>query len=500
MALTQKPHWFRPGRGGGRNPGILAVDDRYEFTAHESSNNGSSWSYSCKFRLAPKVKCTAKAKVVAFEDKWILQSADDDHSCEPNRARVTAELLRYKMKMIVRSNPTQAVGKAVRAIRIEAAEEYRKDKDFYSHLVAELGTGSALEKQLLRVRSEVIGNTPKSRNGFNATEFLKDVYGEQNDIVVCDSNDLTENWREEIARTKANSGYDWEKLDENIANIEKEFHSDDTEIENPEPIVDENLGVNEKDLPKRVLAFTSKTLLEELEQNRKTSVDGTFKSSCSLWCQQFIWMIKSKGYWVPVVWGWLPDKTEISYKVFFLLIENKMKELGMNLKVESVICDFELNILKAIDQMLECDILGCFFHHKKCFHRRMDKRGFKTRYETDDHFYEFINHCSGLSHLPIEDIEAGLVYIEKKFEFEDVEATEFKADFIQYIQDFWIQGCLPPRVWNVFGRSEDLTNNNQEGYNSKFNKELKETHPSAGDYNNVFFSKCFLKHLFFLNF
>ena len=482
MAFIQKPYWFRPGRGGGRNPGILAVENRYEFIAHESSTDGSSWSYCCKFRLTPKVKCSAKARVVAFDDKWILHSVDDEHSCEPNRARVAAELLRHKMKKIVRSNPTQAVGKAVRAIRIEASEEFRKEKDFYSHLIAELGTDSALEKQLLRVRSEVIGNTPNSRNGFHPVEFLNGIYGENNDIVVCDSNNLDENWRELIEKNKPNTGYNWERMDETILNIEKEFHSEDPEpnSDDLESVLGESAGVNDNDLPKRVLAFTTKNLLEELEQNRKTSVDGTFKSSCSLWCQQFIWMIKSKGYWVPVVWGWLPDKTEISYKVFFLLIEHKMKEMGFDLNVKSILCDFELNILKSIDTMLECDILGCFFHNKKCFHRRMDKRGFKTRYENDDKFYEFINHCSALSHLPIEDIEAGLDYVEIRFTFEDQEAADFKMDFIKYIRDFWINGCIPPRVWNVFGRSEDLTNNNQEGYNSKFNKELKETHPSPG--------------------
>ena len=37
-----------------------------------------------------------------------------------------------------------------------------------------------------------------------------------------------------------------------------------------------------------------------------------------------------------------------------------------------------------------------------------------------------------------------------------------------------------PRTLNTFGRSDYFTNNNQEGYNSKFNKELKETHPSPG--------------------
>ena len=194
----------------------------------------------------------------------------------------------------------------------------------------------------------------------------------------------------------------------------------------------------------------------------------------------FVWMIKSKGYWIPAVFGWLPDKSEVSYKVFFLLIQKKMEELGLSLDIDSVFCDFELNILKSIDVMLQCPILGCFFHHKKCFQRKVDRKGFKTMYENDEHFKSFINQCSSLSHLPIEDVEKGLEHIRKKFNFNDERTTEFKEEFLKYILDFWISGCLPPRVWNCFGRSEDITNNNQEGYNSKFNKELKDTHPSAG--------------------
>ena len=170
----------------------------------------------------------------------------------------------------------------------------------------------------------------------------------------------------------------------------------------------DDVHLQDRDLPKRVLAFTTQNLLEELTKNHKTSVDGTFKSSCYLWTQQFIWMIKSKGYWVPVVWGWLPDKSEMSYKIFFLIVKNKLKELGLDLSVKSILCDFELNILKSIDNMLDCDILGCFFHLKKCFQRRVEKKGFKTRYETDEFFNEFINQCSALSHLLTEDVERGL--------------------------------------------------------------------------------------------
>ena len=41
-------------------------------------------------------------------------------------------------------------------------------------------------------------------------------------------------------------------------------------------------------------------------------------------------------------------------------------------------------------------------------------------------------------------------------------------------------GCFPPFVWSTWKRTSDYTNNNQEGYNSNMNKELKQQHPSPG--------------------
>ena len=170
--------------------------------------------------------------------------------------------------------------------------------------------------------------------------------------------------------------------------------------------------------------------------------------------------------------------------------------MDLSLKVKSVLCDFEMNILKAIDEMVKAEICGCLFHHKSCFQRRVDQKGFKSRYENDEYFREFIKQACGLAHLPIADVEEGLKYIENKFSFDDELATLFKADFIRYINEFWIHGCLPPRTWNVFGRSEDLTNNNQEGFNAKMNRELKESHPSPGTYFYVFFN-MFIKNVCF---
>ena len=267
--------WFRQGRNvnGRVNPGILAVDDKFEFVAHEATKDGKYWSYVCKYRRTPKVMCSAKARVTFWEDmnKWILQHADD-HVCEPNRPRVIAEMLRERMKCIVRKDPAKAVGKAVRTVRIEAAREYSEDEVFYLKLVSELGTDNALEKQLLRVRAEVIGPTPRSRNEFNPKNFITRIFGNTNDVVL-DSNDFVDDWRSEIDRDNKKSDYQWKNLTSEMLTIE-EAHSDELNDD-----VAEDQEIVDRDLPKRVIAFTSPALLKQLSKNLKTSVDGTFKGS-----------------------------------------------------------------------------------------------------------------------------------------------------------------------------------------------------------------------------
>ena len=118
------------------------------------------------------------------------------------------------------------------------------------------------------------------------------------------------------------------------------------------------------------------------------------------------------------------------------------------LDVESVLCDFELNIMKSIDMMLQCPILCCFFHHKNCIQRRVDRNGFKMMYQNDEHFKSFINQCSSLSQLPIEDVQEGLDDIRERFNFSDERNSEFKDDLLDYME---IQGVSKKSLHLSFG-------------------------------------------------
>ena len=202
----------------------------------------------------------------------MLKEIIHHHSCEPNRARVTAEFLRHKMKNIVRKNPVQAVGKAVRAVRVEAAHEYSEDEDFYLHLISELGCDSALEKQLLRVRAEIIGQTPKSRNEFDAQDFLKRVFGPDDNVVVCDLNTLEDGWREEIDRLNKNSDCVWTKLDDKMIYYMDRCNNKDDKVEDDaSDSSDENF--EERYLSKRVFdIFQSKEKIYFVNGNGKVSI------------------------------------------------------------------------------------------------------------------------------------------------------------------------------------------------------------------------------------
>ena len=305
------------------------------------------------------------------------------------------------------------------------------------------------------MENEIIGKTSQNRNDFYPEEFLENLFGDDDEMMIMDSNNLDSNWREMISSCNSNSSFQWNNLEQARRHYDDDFDEDSVESDDEN---DENL---ESSLPKRVLAYSSTRLIKLLGKHLKTSVDGTFKSSCKLFKQNFVWMVKIYGHWIPIIHGWLPDKTELSYKVFILLVKQKLAELGIQFDIDTLICDFELAIVKAFDDMTNCKIETCFFHLAKALKTKVDKKGFKTLYETDIFFQGFIKQCSALAHLPLADLEKGLTHIENKFNFNDKRTSEFKTHFIDYIRDFWINGCYPPSVWNCWSRSQDLTNNNQ---------------------------------------
>lgn len=56
--------------------------------------------------------------------------------------------------------------------------------------------------------------------------------------------------------------------------------------------------------------------------------------------------------------------------------------------------------------------------------------------------------------------------------------SKIKPVFLEYFERVWMKGHFPPQLWNLFNKSKSLTNNPQEGFNSKINKMIKSHGPN----------------------
>ena len=342
MSIPKVKYYFRPGRlmqRGRTNPGILIVDRIRSFQCNAFNKDKTKFNYVCNERLTIGVKCRAKAVVMKMnvegnEVKPILVKVDLEHDCPANIPKAISDEMKAEMKLIVREEPQKVLTEAITSIRKKYAEEFDHDDELFEQIVAELGPDKPMLRQLLCVRIEIIGKTPTNRNRFDPSYFLRRIYGKNNKIVVMDSNKLKDGWRDEISKPNPDSKFRWEKTNDDIRGHEEETDLIDEELnteeipedaqevdeghfdeENDEMDQPEYNDVSDKDLPKRVLAYSSEKLLKLFSKNLKSSVDGTFKSACTHYGQSFIWMLKICGHWIPVIHAWLPDKTEESYKV-----------------------------------------------------------------------------------------------------------------------------------------------------------------------------------------
>ena len=338
MSTPQIEYYFKPGRlmkRGRTNPGILIVGRVRTFQCNSINKDRNVFSYVCCERLTVGVKCRAKATVMKCDIpgkgvKAILVKVDSDHDCVINVPKAIAEEMRHDMKELVRKDPHKPVIESVRSIRKQFAEKHDDDDDVFDQIMAELGPDKPLEKQLLRVRKEIIGKTPINRDRFDPNYFLRRVFGKEHNIVTMDSNKFETGWKARLSKKNPKTKYRWENLAREMREYE-DVGPDDEESVTIEDCPDEEEGhfdedmekvdqpeytnTEGKNLPKRVLGFSSVKILKLFGKHLKSSLDGTFKSACYLWGQSFIWMVKYYGHWVPAVHGWLPDKTEQSYKV-----------------------------------------------------------------------------------------------------------------------------------------------------------------------------------------
>lgn len=130
--------------------------------------------------------------------------------------------------------------------------------------------------------------------------------------------------------------------------------------------------------------FTTLFLLQQLGSSIKASVDGTFKAICPNFAQLFILMVRVCDAWVPVGFGFLPNKHLASYENFLLLLLVACDKFKIRISLQKVYADFEQNIHKSFKRVCYwIKVRGCYFHFTQKIRREVQSKQFITHYSND---------------------------------------------------------------------------------------------------------------------
>ena len=263
----------------------------------------------------------------------------------PDHCAIIADSLVEMMKKEIKLDPLIPVGRIKEKIlrqELHLSEKYSEDE--ISQILSILPV--RVESTLHNFRVGMLGTTAKDRDSYDPSQVLSTIRGGEN-VLVLDSRDLPQDWKNISLREMFSGG-----------NVNNEGCSTDDEVassgdENPlddllEALNESSFNISDSPDPKRVFVFTSVRLLGLLSVSKKGSVDGTFKSSARDWYQLFILCVEYRGKFIPVAFGWLPDKKPISYFTFIVLVllafkekENEILEMygKSELKLRKIKCD-----------------------------------------------------------------------------------------------------------------------------------------------------------------
>ena len=197
--------------------------------------------------------------------------------------------------------------------------------------------------------------------------------------------------------------------------------------------------------------------------------DGTFQYAPRFFKQMYSFSIFKDGFYVPIVHFLLQNKTSKTYKKCIDILLDECSSVGVHLKdslkTGHVMIDFEVAMINAIKEKLECNVFGCRFHLGQSWQRQIGKKGLATHYTTSDSPQgKWLRGLFGLSLVPS---------LMAKNVFERYcKTTRGRSDELLSFQNYIRQthtnddATLPVEMWaGLDGRA---TNNGAEAFHRHF--------------------------------
>jgi hypothetical protein len=205
-----------------------------------------------------------------------------------------------------------------------------------------------------------------------------------------------------------------------------------------------------------VVIFATAENLTVLQQCRDLYIDGTFRTVPRPYYQYVTIHGTFHGRVIPFVSCLLAGITVGHYRQLLQTLKTKVRHVtGHALKPKRIMCDFELAIMSAVETELpRTEICGCLFHFRQSLYRKLNELGLSRAYKHDVDFRATIAKFMSIGFLPLQLVRNNFIILSTSRPFTRL-ARQYPDlnRFVAYVDNTYIRGRFPPRMWNMYMRN-----------------------------------------------
>ena len=197
--------------------------------------------------------------------------------------------------------------------------------------------------------------------------------------------------------------------------------------------------------------------------------DGTFQYAPRFFKQMYSFSIFKDGSYIPIAHFLVQNKTSKTYKTVLDMFMKECSAVGVDLKASlsfgHIMIDFEIAMLNAIKEKLQCKVVGCRFHLGQSWQRQIGKKGLATHYTNKDSPEgSWLRGLFGLSLIP--DLIVGRVF--ERYCKTPKGKSNLLKDFQSYMRETYTNedALFPAEMWA--GLTGHTTNNGAEAFHRHF--------------------------------
>ena len=428
--------------------------DGFVYVRSRESNGRMYWD--C--RLVRSRQCGARAitSIPRVSAPIVVYKGPDvsTHSHAPNQEEVQAVVLTQTLKRKATENPGQPPSQILRNELPNAS----------AAVLSQMPEREALNKIMRRARRKNLPPNPRSLREMATVpgRFKKTLLGER--FLIYDS-------RAEDAQDSEDDSF-----------------SDDDDNE-------------DEDGQGRVLVFGTSRNIELLCRSRTWYLDGTFKTSPTLFVQIFTIMglrqrnvTDGESVAVPLVYALLSRKTEVQYTQVLQAVKDIVLEYNVPgpCLPDRIMSDFELGIMNAANTVFPNAVVSCcFFHLGQSVYRRIQTEGLQRKYNDpeDRRIKDNTHKLLALAFVPLADVPATFNMLQRTWRTE----SDYKP-MLTYFDKTYVHGIrargratgtpprYPPHTWNHYDAAIHKlhrTNNVSEAWHRRFEVVVGKHHPDV---------------------